>query len=114
MTFDWLREWRRRWHGPQTRRVRRCKLVLEVLQDRLAPATITVLANGDASGALTPTGPDTFTAATLRAAIDGANSLAGPDTIDFSAAVAGQTITAALNDTTNPFAFGPTAFVITD
>jgi len=39
--------------------------------------------------------------------------LPGADTINFAAGVAGQTIAAIANDTTNPFAFGPTAFVIT-
>lgn len=95
---------------------RHCRLKTEALEDRLAPATITVLTTGDAAGPLTPTGPDTFTAPTLRAAIDAANdevNLPGADTITFAPALAGQTITAVANDTTNPLAFGPTAFVIT-
>ncbi|MFO0823890.1 MAG: hypothetical protein U0792_12405 [Gemmataceae bacterium] len=88
------------------------QLRCEQLDDRIVPAVITVQTNGDATGSLTAiTGG--FTAPTLRAAIDGANSMAGADTIQFATGVAGQTVIAALNDTTNPFAFGPTAFVIT-
>lgn len=107
------KNWVRSLFGRKTPSVRRSRrqLLLEGLEDRLVPALITVLTNGDATGTLTPVGSD-FTAPTLRAAIDGANSLAGADTIAFDPTVAGQTITAVLNDTTNPFAFGPTAFVI--
>ena len=91
---------------------RRSRLAFDILEDRLAPATITVLGTGDLTGPLTPVGPGAYTAQTLRAAIDGANSMGGSETIDFGAGVFGQTITAAANDTNNPFAFGPTAFVI--
>jgi hypothetical protein len=65
------------------------------------PATFAVTTNADAG------------AGSLRAAIDAANVTPEADTINFDAAVAGQTITATTNDTTNPFAFGPTAFVVT-
>ena len=105
------------WVRPEKQRAKPSpRLCLEQLEDRLAPATITVLTNGDATGALTNLGGGNFTAPTLRAAIDGANDMAGADTIRFRTGglAGGQTITAALNDTNNPFAFGPTAFVITD
>jgi len=112
---SWIRKLLARKPRPLSSRPRlrwRTRLTLEVLEDRLAPATITVLTNGDATGVLTPVSAGVYTAPTLRAAIDGANSLGGSETIQFAAGVFGQTITAALNDTTNPFAFGPTAFVI--
>jgi hypothetical protein len=80
----------------------RFRSAVESLEDRLSPAVITVLTNGDSAGALTPVGTDLFTAPTLRAAIDGANSLGGSETIRFAAGVFGQTITAALNDTNHP------------
>jgi hypothetical protein len=60
---------------------RRVRPWVESLEDRLAPATITVLTTGDATGSLTPVAAGVFTAPTLRAAIDGANSLGGADTI---------------------------------
>jgi parallel beta-helix repeat protein len=68
---------------------RRTRLSLEALEGRWCPSTITVLNIGDDPGALTYTGTDpstgiaNYTAPTLRAAIDGANSMAGPDTINF-------------------------------
>ncbi len=62
---------------------RRPRLFLEVLEDRWCPSTITVLNIGDAPGALTSTGPGTYTAPTLRAAIAGANAMPGADTINF-------------------------------
>jgi hypothetical protein len=79
-------------------------------------ATFVVTGIGDATGAVIDLGNDIWEAPTLRAAIDAANNevaFAGPDTIRFSNGVFGQTITATSNDTNNPFAFGPTGFVIT-
>jgi hypothetical protein len=82
---------------PQTIRKapRRARLALEELEDRTCPSTITVLTDGDASGLLTATGPNTYTAPTLRAAIAGANAMAGADTIKFdpTAFNTAQTIT---------------------
>ncbi|HLJ95741.1 MAG TPA: hypothetical protein VKU02_21370, partial [Gemmataceae bacterium] len=91
-----LRSWIRkliqpypRFHGRRGRggRHRQCpkrwgKPWLEVLEDRLAPATITVMNAND--------GPDPGPAGSLRNAID--NSTSG-DTIIFSATLVGQTIT---------------------
>jgi len=74
---------------------------METLEDRLAPASFTVL-NNDDSGA-----------GSLRAAVDAANLLGGSNTISFAAPLTGgQTIALTSNDTTNPFTFGPTALVI--
>ncbi|MFN4258554.1 MAG: choice-of-anchor Q domain-containing protein [Gemmataceae bacterium] len=107
------------WFRPSTitaRGGRRVRPVVEMLEDRLAPATFIVQGTGDATGAVTDLGGGIFSAPTLRAAIDAANdevNFAGHDTIVFGADVFGETITALLNDTNNPFAFGPTAFVIT-
>jgi hypothetical protein len=101
---------------PARRDRARRRLLLESLEGRITPATITVLTNGDATGALTQVSSGVYTAPTLRAAIDAANDQVdypGPNTIDFAAGVDGQTIKAVANDTTHPFAFGPTAFAIT-
>jgi hypothetical protein len=73
---------------------------LEVLEDRLAPASFTVVNTADSGFG------------SLRAAVDAANIFGGNNTINFAPAVAGQTITLAANDTNHPFAFGPTALVI--
>ena len=89
-----LRSWiRSLFTRPATRTIRkaprRTRLTLEALEGRWCPSTITVLNIGDAPGALTYTGTDpstgiaNYTAPTLRAAIDGANAMAGPDTINF-------------------------------
>src|SRR5262249_25587460 len=93
---SWLSVWFRSAPSP-SHRPRRRRLKAEPLEDRLAPAAITVLPTGDATGPLTPTGPGTFTAPNLRAAIDAANdevNFAGADAITFAATLAGQTITA--------------------
>jgi hypothetical protein len=77
------------------------------------PASVYIVQTaGNATGPVTPTGPETFSAPTLRAAIDAANLAGGTSTITFAPAVAGATIILTGNDTTNPFAFGPTALVI--
>ncbi|WZO99346.1 choice-of-anchor Q domain-containing protein [Isosphaeraceae bacterium EP7] len=72
---------------PTTRTIRKAtrrgRLALEALEGRCCPSTITVLTNGDAGGVLTSMGSDTYTAPTLRAAIAGANAMAGADTINF-------------------------------
>jgi hypothetical protein len=60
--------------------------VLEVLEDRLAPAVFTVVNNGD-------TGAGTGLTGDLRYCINQANALAGPNTIQFAIAAGGvQTI----------------------
>ena len=78
----------------------RCCPRLEVLEDRLAPASFTVVNTADSGFG------------SLRAAVDAANIFGGSNTINFAPAVAGQTITLAANDTNHPLAFGPTALVI--
>jgi hypothetical protein len=101
---------------PGVPRKARFRPQLELLEDRLAPATITVLSTSDATGPITPVGPDRYTAPSLRAAVDAANNegaLPGADTILFNLPAGQQTIYALLNDTTNPNVYGPTAFVIT-
>jgi len=50
----------------------------------------------------------------LRDAVDQANAATGSDVIDFDPALTNQTLSLTTDDTTNPSAFGPTAFVITD
>src|SRR5262245_17881810 len=60
---------------------RRRRLRFELLEDRLAPATFTVLNNHDAG------------AGSLRAAILAANGTAAADVIAFAPALANQTIT---------------------
>src|SRR6266849_11032246 len=80
---------------------RRARPWLERLEDRLAPASFTVLNNHDSG-----TG-------SLRAAVDAANAALGSNTITFAAPLTGgETITLTSNDTNHPFAFGPTALVI--
>jgi hypothetical protein len=90
---------------------------LEMLEDRLAPATITVNSTLDT----THFTPATVTVAqvtaagatvSLRDAINAADNTGGSQTIKFASGIFGQTITPTLNDTNHPFAFGPTAFII--
>jgi hypothetical protein len=73
---------------------------LESLEDRLAPASFVVTTVADTG------------AGSLRAAVDAANAAGGANTITFSGAAVGGTITLAANDTNSPFAFGPTCLVI--
>jgi hypothetical protein len=78
-------------------------LEFEQLEDRLAPASFTVVNNFDSG------------AGSLRAAVDAANlpANAGMNTITFASPLTGgQTITLTSNDTNNPIKFGPTALVI--
>src|SRR5438105_1480130 len=83
---------------PRARWRRGCgRLRLESLEDRLAPALITVTGMTDGAGVFNSSlGTDT----TLRGAI--ANAQSG-DTIGFAAALAGQTIDLNLNDTNQAF-----------
>src|SRR5262245_61761260 len=80
----------------------RARLHIDILEERLAPASFTVLNNLDSG------------AGSLRAAAKAANlpANAGSNTITFALGVFGQTIALSSHDTNNPFAFGPTALVI--
>jgi hypothetical protein len=104
-SFSWSR-WLKDLKSNKARRrkpLRRpLRLEVEYLEDRLVPASFTVLNNADSG------------AGSLRAAVDAANlpANAGSNIITFAPAVFGQTITLTSNDTNNPFAFGPTALVI--
>src|SRR5262245_11797659 len=75
---------------------------LEILEDRLAPASFLVTNLSD----------DPNLVGSLRHAVDAANALGGANTITIAPSIGGQTISLARNDTLNPFAFGPTALVI--
>jgi len=79
---------------------RRYMPTLELLEDRLAPASFVVSSLADSG------------ANTLRAAVDAANASPGNNMITFSGAAVGGTIDLTTTDTTNPFQFGPTALVI--
>ena len=85
------------------RRQRARLLAFESLEGRVVPATITVLNTNDS-------GPDS-----LRAAIDQANLMQGPATIDFAPSVTGTiTLSSALpNLSTNITVDGPRASVLT-
>ncbi len=96
----WIRKLFAHTHRPVRKAPARFRPALETLEDRLAPAAFVVMDTADSGSG------------SLRAAIDAANAAGGSNTITFAPAVAGQTITASANDTTHPFAFGPTAFVI--
>jgi hypothetical protein len=86
--------------GPRPRR-RTWRLEIEQLEDRLAPASFSVINNADSG------------AGSLRHAVDLANAAPGSNTITFASPLTGgQTITLTSPDTTYPFKFGPTALVI--
>src|SRR5262245_31591983 len=68
-----------------------CRLALEALEDRCVPAA-TFTVNSTADLAAPPAGT-----VTLRSAILAANAAAGADTINFDAALTGQTITLTAN-----------------
>src|SRR3989442_992427 len=100
MLSMWLGDWTNRYSGARNGRCRTkpCRRPssrpqLEALEDRLPPATFTVV-NPNDSGA-----------GSLRQAILGANAAAGSDTIQFKIAASGvQTIalTSALPEVTDP------------
>src|SRR5262245_23318748 len=76
-----IRSWIRKRFAPPPRRPFRttppsCRPAVEALEDRLAPALITVNTLADTIA------PDAFTS--LREAIIAANTMPGDDTIDFS------------------------------
>src|SRR5262249_15583609 len=77
---------------------RRRPISFESLEDRLAPATFTVLNTSDSG------------VGSLRQAIADAAASAGPDTISFDASLAGKTIAPTSNDPNG--SFGPTGLVI--
>lgn len=98
------------------RRQRRMRPALVGLEDRLAPAVITVTSLTD--GPLTSLAGDgqlslreAIQAANTDASVDGSVAGNGADTILFDPALAGQTITLTQDD--GNLAFGPTALVIT-
>src|SRR5687768_3473832 len=61
----------------------------EPLEGRLLFSTYTVTTLGDGAGSVTPNGAGKFNATTLRAALNAANAAAGPDTVNFAAAMTG-------------------------
>jgi hypothetical protein len=72
---------------------------IEVLEDRSVPSVYTVTGVGDGAGVVAPVQgkPGMFTATTLRAAINAANTNPGTDTIDFAIGAGEQTITITAN-----------------
>jgi hypothetical protein len=72
---------------------------LERLEVRPAPAVYTVTDTADGLGTITSTGPDTFDASTLRAAVIAANANPGADTIMVPAGTYVLTIAGDLNIT---------------
>ena len=92
----------RRVANPSRRTIRPC---LEALEDRITPSTYTVTDAADTAGSPTDV--------TLRYAIN--QAIVNNDTnavINFSSALAGQTITLSQTASTTPY--GPTAFVISN
>jgi hypothetical protein len=63
---------------------RRIPLSLELLEDRLVPATYNVIGLADGLGAVTMTSPGVFNAPSLRSAIQAANASAGGNTINLT------------------------------
>lgn len=102
--------------SPAARRHRGARVLrplLEILEDRLAPATIVVTSLADnttADGQVTLR--EAWQAAVTHTSVDGSATGTGNDTIRFAAGLAGGTITLTGNDLVNPFAFGPTALVV--
>ena len=85
----------------------------ERLEDRLVLATFLVTGTGDATGSVIQIGAsDGYLAPSLRAAIDAANNEASHPGADVISFLAPGEVQAAANDTHRPFAFGPTAYVI--
>jgi hypothetical protein len=66
--------------------VRRCRLVVEQLEDRCVPSVFKVTGLADGPGTVTKIGSDTFSATTLRAAIGAANQTPGSNTIELTVA----------------------------
>jgi hypothetical protein len=66
--------------------VRRCRLAVEQLEDRCVPSVFKVTGLGDGLFPVTKTGPDTFSAPTLRSAIEAANQTPGSNTIELTVA----------------------------
>ena len=108
LAFSWLRQLQRRWFPRRPIRrapVRRVRLHLEPLEDRLTPSTYTVTDASDAAGSANDV--------TLRFAISQAVSTQDQNAvINFSSTLAGQTITLSQNDTSAANIYGPTAFVV--
>ncbi len=85
---------------------------LFVLEQREVPATLTVTGALDGPGLVTMTGSGTYSATTLRAAVDFANSSTEADLIEFDSSLSGQDVMLVTNDTNYPYGFGPTALLI--
>src|SRR3982751_6647976 len=62
---------------------------MEALEGRLLFSTSPVTTLGDSAGVVTPAGTNKFNATTLRAAVTGANTHSGADTINFAAGLVG-------------------------
>jgi hypothetical protein len=82
--------------------VRRCRLAVEQLEDRCVPSVFKVTGLGDGAGTVTKIGTDTFSATTLRAAVNAANQTPGSNTIELTVAGTYQiTIPPGANDETS-------------
>src|SRR6516162_5680384 len=105
---SWLRQLQRRWFPRRARRrvpVRRVRLDLEVLEERLTPSSYTVTDASDTAGSATDV--------TLRYAIN--QAVSNKDTnavITLSTDLSFQTITLSQNDSSAANVYGPTAFVV--
>jgi hypothetical protein len=90
----WRRQrarWRKTWQGQAGRRPKGAGPALEALEERAVPAVYNVTGTADTTpgqtGLITPTGPNTFNAASLRAAVEAsdASSSTSADTINIPA-----------------------------
>src|SRR5947207_9720636 len=98
-----MRRWLANWKPKATAAPKRrptARLLVEELENRLAPALFTVTTTADSG------------AGSLRQAILDAAGNGVADTINFSAGLAGQTIVLTSNDAIS--AFGPTALFISN
>src|SRR5215469_6545105 len=105
---SWLRQLQRRWFPHRALRrvpIRRVRLGLECLEERLTHSTYTVTDSSDTAGSASDV--------TLRYAIHQAVSNKDPNAvIGFSGGLVGKTLTLSQNDTSSANIYGPTAFVV--